>query len=488
MKRRFAVLAAALAVLSGCGGAEDDAAPGVGGRPGSTLERTLVDPDGDGALALGPGEALRDRRELGAAGRRRDRVLATWAQITDPQVRDEETPARVPFLDRLGDPFNSTFRPHEALSTQVLNASVRAVNAARPQAVVVTGDLLESAQANELSQALAVLDGGRVEPDTGARGYDGIQAADNPDPLYYRPDNDAPRRPGLLARAQRPFIAPGLAAPWYPALGNHDVLVAGEVRSSPAIERVATGAEAVVGLDPGYRPEEGMDSATAVEALLASDELPGRTISVPADPARRHLTPEALAARLPRVPRSGRLDYGFDIGANVRGIVLDTVNRAGGARGVLAPDQVAWLGAELARAGDRRVVVFSHNPLDATDGGEAALAVLDRSPRVVAAVSGNRHRNVIEPRRAGSPGAGAGGYWLIGTSSLADFPQQARAFRLVEAAGGGVLLETWMLDHDGTGLAGTARELAYLDAQGGRPKEFAGEREDRNAHLHVPAR
>ena len=31
-----------------------------------------------------------------------------------------------------------------------------------------------------------------------------------------------------------------------------------------------------------------------------------------------------------------------------------------------------------------------------------------------------------------------------------------------------------MLDQDGRGLAGTARELAFLDAQGGRPQGFAG--------------
>ena len=59
-------------------------------------------------------------------------------------------------------------------------------------------------------------------------------------------------------------------------------------------------------------------------------------------------------------------------------------------------------------------------------------------------------------------------------------------FRLREARGGGVVLETWMVDHDGRGLAGIARELAYLDAQGGRPQGFAGRPTDRNARLFVP--
>ena len=61
-------------------------------------------------------------------------------------------------------------------------------------------------------------------------------------------------------------------------------------------------------------------------------------------------------------------------------------------------------------------------------------------------------------------------------------------FQLRETPGGGVVLETWMVDHDGRGVAGTARELAYLDAQGGRPQGFAGRPQDRNARLYLPAR
>jgi hypothetical protein len=83
-----------------------------------------------------------------------------------------------------------------------------------------------------------------------------------------------------------------------------------------------------------------------------------------------------------------------------------------------------------------------------------------------------------------APDQARGRYWLIGTSSLADFPQQSRTFRLRETPAG-VALETWMVDHDGAGLAGVARELAYLDAQGGRPQGFAGRLEDRNVRLFV---
>ncbi len=463
--RRLALIL--MVVVAGCGGDE----PARTAPATSTLDATLVDRDGDGFLERGPGEPL--------TGPQGGRVLATFGQITDAHVRDEESPARVPFLDRLGAPLNSTFRPQEAFSAQVLDAAVRALARERPQALVVTGDLVDSAQENELDQALAVLAGDVVDPDSGGPGYDGVQAASNPDPFYFRPDNDAPRHPGALAAAQRRFRAAGLDAPWYPAVGNHDVLVQGEVPATEAIEQVATGDRLVTGLDPSFQPttlaEE--DAPAAVNALLTQGEVFGRAETVPADTTRRHLEPAELVDRLAaaagvRPASPGRLDYVFELAPGVRGVVLDTADRGGGSRGVVTAEQVAWLRRQL--TGDW-LVVFAHNPLEASDGGEAALAVLDAAPRMVAVVSGNRHRNTIEPRDD---------YWLVGTASLADFPQQARMFRLRKAPGGAVL-ETWMVDHDGRGLAGSARQLAYLDAQGGRPHGFAGRRGDRNARLHV---
>jgi Calcineurin-like phosphoesterase len=468
---RAAALALAALALAGCGSEGAASAP----PPASTLEATLADRDGDGFLEPAAGEPLRDR----GAAVRPGRTLATFGQLTDTHVRDEESPARVPFLDRLGPPLESTFRPQEAFSAQVLDAAVRALSRDRPQAVVVTGDIVDSAQENELDEAIAVLDGGEVRPDSGARGYDGVQAASNPDPFYFRPDNDAPRHPSVLAAAQRPFRAAGLRVPWYPAIGNHDVLVQGEVPATRAIERIAAGDRMVVGLDPGFQPPiSEAEAPAAVNSLLTQGDVFGRSETVPADPARRHPAPAAVVARLAgaagvRPVAPGWLDYTFDVGAAVRGIVLDTADRTGGSRGIVTRAQVAWLRDRLAHAGGRWVVVFAHNPLDSAAGGEAALAALDGAPRVAAVVAGNRHRNTIEPR---------GGYWLIGTSSLADYPQQARMFRL-RAAPGGAVLETWMVDHDGRRLAGVSRELAYLDAQGGRPQGFAGGPEDRNARL-----
>jgi 3',5'-cyclic AMP phosphodiesterase CpdA len=474
-----AVLAVALA-QAGCGDGERASAPAAG----STLRATLIDPDGDGFLERGPAMPLAERRDLGGGGRP-GREIARFGQITDAHVRDEESPARVPFLDRLGPPFESAFRPQEAETAQVLDAAVRALDAERPQAVAVTGDLADNAQANELDLAIAVLRGGRADPSSGAARYEGVQQGDNPDPYYYRPGNDAPRHPGLAAAAQEPFGATGLDAPWLPVLGNHDALVQGEVPSTPAIEALATGSRMLTDLDRDVRPPSDEASAPALVGALLDDPagLPGRTREVTPDPRRRTLTPAQAVEKLHTAAPAagtvgGRLDYTFDIGDRVRAIVLDTVRREGGSGGVVLPEQASWLRRELRAAGDRRVVVFSHNPLDGSEGGAAALEALGAAGTVVAAISGHRHRNAIEPD--------PGGFWRISTASLADFPQQTRMFCLREVAGGGLALDTWMVDHDGRGVAGPARELAYLDAQGGRPQRFAGRRADRNVRLFIP--
>ena len=264
----------------------------------------------------------------------------------------------MPFLDRLGGPFSSTFRPQEALSAQVLDAAVRSVNAARPDAVLVTGDLVDNAQANELALARTVLDGGRAEPDSGAPGYQGVQAAADPDPAYYRPDVDPPRHRGLLDAAQRPFRAAGPARAVVrgagqprPARGGRagpDAVDRGGRRRRRAPRHARRRARRAA------QRERAHPAARRPRAERRAARGPRRAWRP--IPARRELTPQEAVAGLRAASGHGgsgaRMDYAFDAGRAVRVIVLDTVRRDVGSGGVLSAEQTRWLAGQLAAAGD----------------------------------------------------------------------------------------------------------------------------------------
>ena len=372
---------------------------------------------------------------------------------------------------------------------QVLGGALASIRRLRPDLVIQGGDLTDNAQANELAQALSVLRGGFVRPGSGPRGYFGVQLARNPDPFYYRPDLDAPRHPGLLSRAVRPFRSPGLGARCCPVLGDHDILVAGELPPSAATQALALGDRAVWELPPGLTTggattdvgstADGPPDPGLVSLLLERAQAAPK-VQVPADPSRRQLDVNEIVDRLRRAsglarPGSRPLDYHLDIGDRVRLLVLDLARRDGGSGGLVRPEQPAWLETQLRNAAERWVIVVSHQPLESSEGGAELLALLDQHPQVIAALSGHTHRNRVTARR---------GYWLISTASLIDYPQQTRALRVVETEGGGVAIMTWMLDHVGQPLGDISRQLAYLDAQGGRPSDFRGGRLDRNVALY----
>lgn len=478
--------------LAGCG-ARDARAPA---RSGSTRLSTWGDQVGDGQLRVRDGEAMVPRSELGAQARE-GAVLATLAHITDAHVLDASSPARVPFLDRLGSPLQSTFRPQETLTAQVLAGAARAVRALSPDVVIQGGDLIDNDQHNELDHALAALRGGIVRPGSGRLGYYGVQLGTDTDPFYYRPAVDAPVHPHLLRHAVRPFASLGVGAPVLPVLGDHDGLVAGTVVPTALTRSLAVGDRALwdlprdLTLPAGLRARaadspDGPPDPGVVDALLRQ-ALRGPVVAVPSDPDRRQLSFGEAMSRLAGAGgrgvqmRSGaRLDYVVDVGEAVRVVVLDLVRRGGGSGGEVARGQATWLARQLRQAGERWVVIVTHQPLVSSLGGESLLAVLDGSPRVIAALNGHTHRNAVTPRPTH-----AGGYWLIATASLVDFPQQARALQIRSTANGGAAIHTWMLDHVGDGALGTiSRQLSYLDAQGGRPQGFAGRPQDRNVILY----
>src|SRR5688572_6716542 len=89
---------------------------------GTTTLRETVVPGGEGGyvgLTEGRGERYVVRRGGSATPARkraqRRRSLAFFAQLTDPQLVDEMSPARVDFIDAAGGALKAAYRPQEAL-------------------------------------------------------------------------------------------------------------------------------------------------------------------------------------------------------------------------------------------------------------------------------------------------------------------------------------------------------------------------------------
>jgi metallophosphoesterase (TIGR03767 family) len=396
----------------------------------STLDRTITGDDparGFSFLRLGPGEPYVTRAELAPAGAGRElrrRSLAYFGQITDFQLADEESPARVEFSDNTpGGAANSAWRPQEALVPHSVEASIRQMNhfvsspvahagggRAQMDLAVMTGDLADNMQLNETQWVRGLLEGGTLDPSSGTtnlsghpctkentrdiqdpRRYTGVQDYDDyfPSPDYYDPDQPFgptfgswPTYRGLMDRAQAPFQAQGLAVPSYVLFGNHDGLTQGTVAATAAYEATALGCLKPLAPAPGStRPEETLNPG-ALEALLASN--PSRVMRVPPDERRQFVD----KAQFKRIFDAGQSDdhgfayvdqaeltasrgaasyYSWSPKPGLRFIALDTMSEAGNpgdtAEGNLDQPQWAWLERELdrAEASGELVVAFGHH-------------------------------------------------------------------------------------------------------------------------------
>jgi hypothetical protein len=223
---------------------------------------------------------------------------------------------------------------------------------------------------------------------------------------------------------------------------------------------------------------------------------------------------------------TGTAYYVCDDYPAIRLITLDTVNRSGDYQGSIGAAQLAWLEQRLIEVharyrdeqgravttgnADRLVVICAHHGLASLTNDRAAPeeeddlprvlgpqveALLHRFPNVVLLIDGHTHRNRVRPHPH-PDGAGAG-FWEVTTSSLMDWPGQARLIELVDNGDGTLSAFCTMVDHnapadsrDAMGLlrlAAIHRELAANDPHAGIAAGKHGQPEDRNVELVIPA-
>ncbi len=393
----------------------------IGGEPQAPYSR----------LKLIPGWKRVVRDDLGASARKgrqaRRRSLLYFAQLSDFQLADEESPARAEALDVVNSPFQSAWRPQEALGPFTVDQVIRQVNRfdrspirnqrrrhARMALSITTGDSADNQQINETKWVVRLLEGGPLNPNSGVEGgacaplsppgeaarYTGVQ--DDDDVLesgrFYDPDRPSgafaawPRHPGLMDRAQQPFQTAGLKRPSYVTFGNHDGTVQGNIFALQALDDIARGC---------VKPL----AATGIAGLTSLLTTPLRTILVPPDPERGFAdrpTYKALHATgaqadahgfahvddaEQRASRGQAAYYAFTPKPGIRMIAINTVAEGDtlDSEGNLDDPQFRWLRRELAAAEERRqlVILFGHHPIRSLTNGARDEAAGDCAARAV---------------------------------------------------------------------------------------------------------
>jgi uncharacterized repeat protein (TIGR01451 family) len=333
----------------------------TGGNPDngySNLVTQAVSPPSD-SCHDGQGYLIRDGACEGNAamptakpGREQRRVSLTYfGQLTDFQLADEESPARVEFLDPTSDQdpshsAESAWRPQEALQPFIIDDSIRQMNlfagaspvpqgngiGAPMDLALMTGDQADNAQRNEIIWTRELLEGdqplnfnsGSQNPDdydptvhpsclgypanpphlAEAARYTGVQDYDDynrRNDFFYDPDDvrgtwatkGFPTWTGLMDRAQKLTFQPaGLAVPTYVTNGNHEGLTQGNQAPNQVFEDIATSCEKALAssAQPAVITDsDGPDPSVLLQGITAS-------MLVPPDPLRRFVDRRQIKA------------------------------------------------------------------------------------------------------------------------------------------------------------------------------------------------
>lgn len=457
---------------------EDPNAPSIAGllwNTGlpTTLQRTIADITPQG-LRYGPGEppVLRNELAPGFAGFDGKELysLGVFLHITDTHATDEESPQTL------------HYRRFAGHSPQILDAHVSTVRQIASQIkldfVLHTGDATESAQENELEWFLGVMDGGEINPNSGA--------PVEPGGRFAGPEN-------------QPFQARGLGeTPWYFTMGNHDELVMGSLTPTEAFNELAIG---------GFAPI-GYSTPLPFEAPFIGNTIPLELQGAPIapDPKRRILSREEFLGMVlasPTMPKG----HGYSIeniesgvrlytvhplpGVPLRLIGIDTASPIGYSLGSIRQETFELLKESLdeAKQDGLLVILATHHPsgsitdLPPLEGlrsknGRDLIGLLNGYPNVLTHIAGHTHVNTVLPKDT---------YYEIQTCAVIDPPHQTRLIELIWDGGENLGLATVMVDfEEGHEVADQGRALAFNDPlAGGSP----GSALDRNTllMLGIPA-